>query len=152
MSSLIPQERGFLWSLSDVVNGNPEKDRKPVQNFLNEVKKYPGLLDIMVNIEGIVCRRGIHASGVVFYDEDPFETACFMKAKNGAMTTQYSLHDAEYCSDTKYDMLVTEVQDVICQCIELLQENGKIEKDLSLKEVYNKYLHPDKLPIEDSHL
>lgn len=152
MSSLIPQERGFLWDLSDVVNGNPEKDRKPVKNFLNEVNKYHGLLDIMVNIEGLICRRGVHASGVVFYDEDPFETACFMKAKNGAMTTQYSLHDAEYCSDTKYDFLVTEVQDVICQCLELLQENGKIEKDLSLKELYNKYLHPDKLPIEDKKI
>lgn len=152
MSSLIPQERGFLWDLSDVVNGNPEKDRKPVKNFLNEVNKYPGLLDIMVNIEGLICRRGVHASGVVFYDEDPFETACFMKAKNGAMTTQYSLHDAEYCSDTKYDFLVTEVQDVICQCLELLQENGKIEKDLSLKKIYNKYLHPDKLPIKDKKI
>lgn len=152
MSSLVPQERGFLWSLSDVVDGNAEKNRKPVQNFLSEVKKYPGLLDIMVNIEGLVCRRGIHASGVVFYDDDPFETACFMKAKNGAMTTQYSLHDAEYCSDTKYDFLVTEVQDVICQCLSLLQKNGEIESNLSLKEVYNKYLHPDKLPIEDPHM
>lgn len=152
MSSLIPQERGFLWDLSDVVNGNSEKDRKPVKNFLNEVNKYPGLLDIMVNIEGLICRRGVHASGIVFYNEDPFETACFMKAKNGAMTTQYSLHDAEYCSDTKYDFLVTEVQDVICQCLELLQANNKIEKDLSLKELYNKYLHPDKLPIEDKKI
>lgn len=152
MSSLVPQERGFLWSLSDVVNGNTEKNRKPVQNFLSEVKKYPGLLDIMVNIEGLVCRRGIHASGVIFYDDDPFETACFMKAKNGAMITQYSLHDAEYCSDTKYDFLVTEVQDVICQCLSLLQKNGEIESNLSLKEVYNKYLHPDKLPIEDPHM
>lgn len=152
MSSLIPQERGFLWDLSDVVNGNSEKDRKPVKNFLNEVNKYPGLLDIMVNIEGLICRRGVHASGIVFYNEDPFETACFMKAKNGAMTTQYSLHDAEYCSDTKYDFLVTEVQDVICQCLELLQANNKIEKDLSLKELYNKYLHPDKLPVEDKKI
>ena len=25
LSSLIPSERGFLWSLSDVVNGNPEE-------------------------------------------------------------------------------------------------------------------------------
>ena len=26
MSSLIPQERGFLWPISDVINGNEEKD------------------------------------------------------------------------------------------------------------------------------
>ena len=95
MSSLIPQERGFLWDIHDVVYGNEEKDRKPVRQFLNEVRKYPGLLEIMENIEGLICRRGIHASGVNFYGEDPFETACFMKAKNGSVTTQYSLHDAE---------------------------------------------------------
>lgn len=152
MSSLIPQERGFLWDLSDVVYGNTEKDRRPVHNFLDEVNKYPGLLDIMISIEGLVCRRGIHASGVIFYDDDPYETACFMKAKNGAMTTQYSLHDAEYCSDVKYDFLVTEVQDVIVQCLELLQEYNLVEQDLSLRELYNKYLHPDNLPIQDNKI
>lgn len=52
MSSLIPQERGFLWPLKDVINGNKEKDRKPVTRFICEVNKYPGLLDIMINIEG----------------------------------------------------------------------------------------------------
>lgn len=52
MSSLIPQTRGFLWPLKDVVYGNEELDRKPVLPFINEVKKYPGLLDIMLRIEG----------------------------------------------------------------------------------------------------
>lgn len=95
MSSLIPQERGFLWPLEDVINGNKEKGRKPVVRFLQEVNKYPGLIDIMINIQGLINHRGVHASGVNFYGEDPFETACFMKAKSGAITTQYSLHDAE---------------------------------------------------------
>ena len=52
MSSLIPSERGFLWPLSDVINGNEDKDRKPIKSFINEVNQYPGLLDIMVAIEG----------------------------------------------------------------------------------------------------
>lgn len=152
MTSLIPSERGFLWDIHDVVHGNEEKGRKPVKTFLNEVNKYPGLLDIIQKVEGLICRRGIHASGVNFYGEDPFETACFMKAKNGAMTTQYSLHDAEYCSDVKFDFLVTEIQDVIVQCLNMLQEYGQIEQDLSLRELYNKYIHPDALPIEDDKI
>ena len=41
LSSLIPQERGFLWPLSDVVYGNEEKGRKPNKTFLNEVQQYP---------------------------------------------------------------------------------------------------------------
>lgn len=152
MTSLIPQERGFLWDIHDVVYGNEEKGRKPVKNFINEVNKYPGLLDIIESIEGIICRRGIHASGVNFYGKDPFETACFMRAKNGAIITQFSLHDAEYCSDVKFDFLVTEIQDVIVQCLNILQEYGRIKDGLSLREMYDKYIHPDVLPINDNKL
>ena len=47
---------------------------------------------------------------------------------------------------------MTEVQDVICQCINFLQKDGYIEKDLTLREAYNKYLHPDVLPIKDKKL
>lgn len=50
---------------------------------------------------------------------------------------------------TKYDFLVTEVQDKLVETIHLLQEHGEIEPELSLKEVYNKYFHPAVLPIND---
>ena len=149
LSSLIPSERGFLWTLKEVIYGNPEKDRKPVTTFINEVNNYPGLLDIMLGIEGLISRRGIHASGVILFDEDPYEFGCFMKAPNGEITTQYDLHMAEAAGMTKYDFLLTEVQDKIAQCIKFLQENGEVEKDLTLREVYNKYFHPDVLDIED---
>lgn len=45
--------------------------------------------------------------------------------------------------------LVTEVQDKITECIRLLQKDNVIDSNLSLKEVYNKYLHPSILPIDD---
>lgn len=48
--------------------------------------------------------------------------------------------------------LVTEIQDVITQCLLLLQEDGLVEKDLSLRELYNKYLHPDILPVKDDRI
>ena len=152
LSSLIPQERGFLYSLSDCFYGNKRKDRKPSYTFIQQVEKYPGLKEILLGIEGLISQRGIHASGVNFYGEDPYETACFMKAKNGSIITQYSLHNAEYCGDVKYDFLLTEVQEVITQCINLLQENGQIDKNLTLREAYDKYLAPEKLPIEDDKL
>lgn len=52
LSSLVPVERGFVWSLHEVYYGNEEKGRKPIITFINEVNKYPGLLDIMFGIEG----------------------------------------------------------------------------------------------------
>lgn len=152
MTSLAPSERGFVWPIHDLVYGDEEKGRKPVKTFVNEVKKYPGLLKIIETIEGLISHRGVHASGVVFYDEDPFETACFMKATSGAIVTQYSLHDAEYCGDVKYDFLVTEIQDVITQCLNLLQEYNEVEEDLNLRQLYDKYIHPDVLPVEDKKM
>ena len=149
MSSLIPQERGFLWSISEVVHGNEEKGRKPVQAFIHEVNQYPGLLDIIENIEGLVNKRGIHASGAILYDNDPFKTASFMKAPNGEMITCYDLHKAEAAGDTKYDLLVTEISDKIIQCFELLQADNQIEKDLSLRDLYNKYIHPEVIDTTD---
>ena len=143
MSSLIPQERGFLWPINDVIHGNEEKGRKPVTAFLREVSKYPGLLDIIISIEGLVNKRGIHASGAILYGEDPFRTASFMKAPNGELITCYDLHRAESAGDTKYDFLVTEISDKIIQCFELLKQDNQIESDLSLREIYNRYIHPE---------
>ena len=143
MSSLIPQERGFLWSIHEVVYGDEEKGRKPVTAFIREVNQYPGLLDIIISIEGLVNKRGIHASGAILYGEDPFQTASFMKAPNGELITCYDLHKAEAAGDTKYDFLVTEISDKIIQCFELLQQDGQIESDLGLREIYNKYIHPE---------
>ena len=148
LSSLIPQERGFLWSLKDVVYGNSDKDRKPVKTFVNEVSQYPGLLEIMFGIEGLISRRGSHASGVILFDEDPYEFGCFMKTPSGDIITQYDLHMCEAAGMTKYDFLLTEVQDKLLETIKLLQEYGEIEKELSLREVYDKYLHPSVLPLD----
>lgn len=149
LSSLVPSERGFLWPIHDVVYGNEDKDRKPSQTFINAVKQYPGLLDIITRIESLINKRSSHASGVIFFDKDPYEHCAFMKTPKGEIITQYDLHDAEAAGSTKYDFLVTEVSDKIVQTIELLQEDNLIEPNLSLREVYNKYLHPDVLPLED---
>ena len=37
IASLISQERGFLWPLHDVIEGNPDKGRKPITAFIKEV-------------------------------------------------------------------------------------------------------------------
>ena len=153
ISSLVPSERGFLWSLKDLINGDPDKGRKPQQQFINTVNMYPGLLDIMYGIEGMVCRRGIHASGVILFDEDKvFDEAAIMRAPNGNLITQWDLHDQEAAGSVKYDFLLTAVQDIIIKTIDLLQSYEEIDPKLSLREVYNKYLHPSVLPQNDEKM
>lgn len=152
MSSLVPVERGFLWPLKEVVNGNPDKDRKPVSAFVNEIKHYPGLLEIMVAIEGLVNKRSSHASGVILFDEDPYQFGCFMRTPKGEIITQYDLHMCESAGMTKYDFLVTEVQDKLTETVKLLQCYGEIDANLTLREIYNKYLHPSVLPIDNLNI
>ncbi len=150
IASLIPSERGFLWPLEDVINGNKDKDREPVHVFVKEVNEYPGLLDIIFGIVGLVNKRSSHASGVILFDEDPYEFGCFMKTPKGEIITQYDLHDCEAAGLVKYDFLVTEVQDKLAQAIRFLQEDGEIENTgINLRPVYDKYFHPNVLPIDD---
>ena len=61
ISSLIKQERGFSWSVTDCYYGNKDKDREPVQEFVEAMDKHPGLLEIVLGLEGLVSRSGIHA-------------------------------------------------------------------------------------------
>lgn len=153
IASLIPSERGFLWPLEDVINGNKDKGREPVHAFVKEVNMYPGLLDIIFGIVGLVNKRSSHASGVILFDEDPYEFGCFMKTPKGEVITQYDLHDCEAAGLTKYDFLVTEVQDKLAQAIRFLQEDGVIEDyGINLRPVYDKYFHPNVLPLDDKRI
>lgn len=151
MSSLIPAERGFLWPLKDVLEGNAEKGRKPINVFIKEVNKYPGLLEIMQGIEGIINKRSCHASGVILFDEEPFGMCGVMRTPGWDLITSYDLHDCEYSGLTKYDFLVTEISDKIIVAIELLQKDGLMEKG-ELRQIYNKYLHPSIIDVNDSKI
>lgn len=152
ISSLIPVERGFLWTLKDMCYGDPEKDRKPNRQFIDAVEKYPGLLEIMFSIEGLVNKRSQHASGVILYNEDPWNTGAVMKSPNGDLTTQFSLHEAEALGDTKFDFLVTEICDKITLTINLLKEQNYFNKEDSLRTIYEKYLHPSKIDLNDKRI
>lgn len=134
-----------------MVYGNKEKDRQPINAFIKEVNEYPRLLEIMTSITGLINKRSSHASGVIFLDEDPYEFGCFMKTPKGEVITQWDLHDCEYAGMTKYDLLLTEVTDKIIQAINLLQEDNIIEKG-SLRQIYNKYLHPQKIDLNNKKI
>lgn len=152
LSSLIPKERGIIWSLDDCIYGNKDTGRRPVTSLIAEFNKYPGLLEIVQNIEGIVKQRGIHASGTILYDADHiYDTAAIMRSKEGDLTTCYDLHMCEAAGDTKYDFLVTEVCDKIIQCLELLKKDGKVP-NVSMRELYNQYLHPEHIDTTDKRI
>lgn len=58
IASLIPTERGQIWSLHDCMYGNGV-DRQPVKQFVYEMtENYPEIWTVAQKIEGLVCRLG----------------------------------------------------------------------------------------------
>lgn len=153
LSSLAPSERGFLWGINDILYGNKEKDRQPVTPFIATAQQYPGLVEIIQKIEGCINKRSSHASGVILFDEKTvFDNTAVMKTPKGAVITQWDLHDAEFMGCVKYDFLLTSVQDIIVQTVSLLQQDNVIDASLTLREAYDKYLHPSVLPQNDEKI
>lgn len=149
LSGLIPSERGITWSLTECFEGNEEKGRKPIREFCSQFENYPGLKEIAIGIENLIVRRGVHASGVIFYNNSPFETSALMKSPGGDITTQFDLHMEEKLGGTKFDFLVTEICDKITVALNLLRQNGYFSECNSLREIYNKYLHPQVLDLKN---
>lgn len=149
LSGLIPSERGITWSLTECFEGNEEKGRKPIRELCSQFENYPGLKEIALGIENLIVRRGVHASGVIFYNNSPFETSALMKSPGGDITTQFDLHMEEKLGGTKFDFLVTEICDKITVALNLLRQNGYFSECSSLREIYNKYLHPQVLDLKN---
>lgn len=110
------------------------------------------MLEIIQSIEGLVNKRGQHASGVMMYNTSPYETNALMRSPNGDLTTQFELHDSDLMGDVKYDFLVTEICDKITTCIELMQKDNVMPADKNLRQIYDEFLHPAKLNLEDQRL
>ena len=103
LSSLIPVDRGTVRTFKDMWYGNEEEGFEPHQQFINEVMKYEGLFEVLKGVEGLISARGIHASGVI-PSLDILDCSPLMVAKNGSITTQFSLEDCEACGGLKLDL------------------------------------------------
>lgn len=145
ISDLIPIERGEVYSLNDCLYGNKEKNRHPVKEFINAIQEYLDILEVALKIEGLIVQRGVHASGVIISNDDFTKHNACMLSPSGDLTTQFDLHDSESMGGLKYDFLTISALDRIRKTMDMLIEDGYMEWQGSLKDTYDKYLHPDVL-------
>ena len=149
ISDLIPIERGEVYSLSDCLNGNIEKNRKPIKEFINIVAEYQDILEVAQNIEGLIVQRGVHASGVIISNDDYTKHNACMLSPSGDLITQFDLHDSEAMGGLKYDYLTISALDRIRNTLDMLIEDKYIKWQGSLKATYDKYLHPEVINYTD---
>ena len=141
IASMIPSDRGQLRTLSQCFYGDEEKDFQPIPAFVSEMTdNYPEVWNVAKKIEGLVCRLGVHAGGVIFVDEPFTESTALMRAPKGEVITQFDLHDCEDVSLIKMDLLSVEALDKIHNCIDLLVEYGYVEPEATLRETYEKII------------
>ncbi len=139
LASLIPADRGQTRTLKECYYGDEEKGFDPIYQFKREMDfNYPELWEVAQKIEGLVCRVGEHAGGVIFVDEPFTNSTALMKVPNGDVVTQFDLHDCEDVSLIKIDLLSIEALDKIHNCLDLLVEYGYIEPGATLRETYEK--------------
>ena len=152
ISSLIPADRGKVRTLSQCYYGDKENDFAPIPLFVQQMKEYPEIWKVAQRIEGLVCRVGEHAGGIIFVDESFTNSTALMKVPNGDVVTQFDLHDCEDASLIKIDLLSIEGLDKIHACLDLLCDYGYMEKQPTLKETYYKYLDVYKLERSDKKM
>ena len=151
------EEASYISSL--VVEGKTVKQcleefetDKDCATLIKEMMHYEGLVENVMAIEGLICGRSIHASGIYIYNHDYDIDNAMMKAPKGQPITQYDMADSDYQGGLKLDFLTIESLDRIRKDIELLLEDNLIEWKGSLKNTYDYYIHPDKLELEDKRM
>ena len=95
ISSLIPTERGFTWSLNDCYYGNKETQRKPIREFVNLIDAQDKLWETALLIEGVIVSRSTHASGVFITNDSFSNYGAKMRSPDGTLTSQWDLHESE---------------------------------------------------------
>ena len=151
LTSMIPNERGFDWSLHDCYYGDGG-DKKPITAFKQQMDQYPQLWDVSQTIEGLVTRLGVHASGVVCLNKDLTEYAAFMKTNKEQIVTCYDLHTLERAGLVKYDFLTVSALDRIHQCINYMLEDGTMQWQGDLKSTYDRYLNPQIINYDNKEM
>ena len=151
------EEASYISSL--VVDGMSIKEcldnfdtNRECATLIKEMMRYEGLIESTIAIEGLVCGRSVHASGVYILNEDYDECLAMMKAPSGQPITQYDMSDSDYQGGLKVDFLTIEALDRVRKDIELLIEDKVLEWKGSLKKTYDKYIHPDILDLEDKEM
>ena len=140
ISSLIPADRGKTRTLSQCYYGDAEEGFAAIPLFIQQMNQYPELWEVAQRVEGLICRVGEHAGGVIFVDEDFTNSTALMKVPNGDSVTQFDLHDCEDVSLIKIDLLSVEALDKMHVCLDLLCDQGYIDRYPTLKETYEKHI------------
>ena len=152
LAALVPSHRGKTYSLKDCLEGNEDDGLPPVENFKAKLEVYPGLFEAVQKIEGLPTNASIHASALYVFNNGYLAQNSLMKAPNKTKITAFNMHDSDDMGALKMDVLKTDAQSKMAKCMELMLKDNQIEWQGTLRQTYDKYLHPDVLDYNNPNM
>lgn len=154
LSSLIEIKRGFVATLKQTLEGDETTGYNVNHQFIKEVEQYPGLMDIIKKIEGVIVGSSTHAAAVILFDDQDrlIDHCSLMRAPNGDICTALDLHTVEEAGCYKYDFLLLSTLDIQASCFKLLQKYGHIPKEKTLKECFREYINPNLIDFDQPEI
>lgn len=154
LSSLIEIKRGFVATLKQTLEGDETTGYNVNHQWIKEVNQYPGLMEIIKKIEGVIVGSSTHAAAVILFDDSDrlIDHCSLMRAPNGDICTSLDLHTVEEAGCYKYDFLLLSTLDIQATCFKLLQKHGKIDQSLSLKECFRTYINPNTIDFDQPEI
>ncbi|MFW6001961.1 MAG: PHP domain-containing protein [archaeon] len=147
LTSMIPNERGFDWTLSQCYEG--DEGKKPIRDFREEMDKYPKLKKFAFAIEGLITRVGVHAAGIIILEGSPAANNSIMRTSSNVTISAFNLEDSEQMGGLKYDMLTIAALDKIHAAMNYMLEDGELKWKGTLRDTYEYYLLPAVLEKKD---
>jgi DNA polymerase-3 subunit alpha len=106
-------------------------------DFKYYIDKFPQLLKVSKDIEGIGAIISVHASGIVISDLPLASIAPLRQAKKDNFATQYAAEDLEALGLIKFDILGLQTLTIIAETLKMIKANYGIDIDI------------EKLPFDD---
>lgn len=152
LAGMVPAHRGKTYNLEQCLKGDEGEGFEPVPGFETKLKSYPGLFEAVQKIEGLSTNASIHASALYIFNNGYLAQNSLMMAPNGTKITAFTMHDSDEMGALKMDLLRTDAMSKIAKCLELLLKDHQITWQGSLKQTYDKYIHPDVIDYTDESM
>ncbi len=125
LSKMVPDVLGI--SLADAMKQEPK-----LQGAYDEDDKVRDLLDIALNLEGLLKAPGMHAAGVVIGDEPLWEYCPVFSGANDELVTQFAKDEVEEAGLVKFDFLGLKTLTVIDDAVRMVNRGRAPAEQLDM--------------------
>lgn len=132
IAKFVPQDQVNPVTLGEAIGLD-----KQLKQMFNEDEKTKKLLQISLQLEGLVRHVSTHAAGIVITKEDINQYLPLYRTHSGDLCTQFSMKYVELSGLVKFDFLGLQTLTLIEKVKEMVKKNHNIEIDI------------DKIPIDD---